>query len=112
MKKITKKLINILEGLGWNFNNNGNNQFSIERWASNGKDIYYDITVLNDFDFFKEIEAIYNNFDVDDEVKINIDCNGAPSISQILEDCKEEENELEKLKNSICDLLLKRGELE
>ena len=103
--KISNELLEKLKELGWNCENIGENQFEIERWATNGKDIVYNITALNDFDFFKEIETIYNNFDVDDEVKINIDCNGAPSISQILEDCKEEENELEKLKNSIYDLL-------
>lgn len=105
MKKITKKLINILEGLGWNFNNNGNNRFSIERWASNGKDIYYDITASNNFDFFAEVDTIYKNFDVDDEVKINLECPGAPSVRQILEDCEEEDYELKKLRDSIYDLL-------
>lgn len=105
MKKITKKLINILEGLGWNFNNKGNNHFSIERWASNGKDIYYDITASNNFEFFTEIDTFYKNFDVDDEAKINLECAGAPSVRQILEDCEEEDYELKKLRDNIYDLL-------
>lgn len=112
MKKITKKLINIIEGAGWNFSNNGSNQIAIEKWASNGKDVYYDITASNDFEFFAEIDTIYNNFDVDDEAKINLECAGAPSIRQILEDCEEEECELKKLRDGIYDLLFKHGDLE
>lgn len=109
--KISNELLDILKKLDWNCKSIGENQFEIERWATNGKDINHDITALNDFDFFVEVDTIYKNFDVDDEAKINLECPGAPSVRQILEDCEEEDYELKKLRDSIYDLLFKHGEL-
>ena len=106
LKEMTKKkMLEIIEDLGWavyESEQDGQTYYELEKYSDAGEDFICTLCGNTPKEVAKDAVDYYQDFDVDEHVKMVMNMNGAPSLSVLVRDAEYIEKMLEQLAMSLA----------